>query len=93
MKDRTFEYLCNAFEYAAQSGHPVKLDYALKRKAVFSHVEKLESDQAALIDALRNLTAAISDNFCSLCGKTKAEGGHSKFCPMVEAEAVLKDHQ
>lgn len=41
---RTFEYLLNAMENAAQSDRPAEQGYAAKRRAVFQHVEDLQAD-------------------------------------------------
>jgi hypothetical protein len=46
---RTFEYLLNAMEAAAQAYNPHKEGYAEKRRAVFQHVEDLWSDYMRLL--------------------------------------------
>jgi hypothetical protein len=40
--DRTFEYLLNRMEFAAQSETPAALDYGAKRRAVFAYVAELQ---------------------------------------------------
>lgn len=42
MSDRSFEYLLNTMERAAQEANPAEHDYAAKRKAVFDYVRRLE---------------------------------------------------
>ena len=58
MSDRTFEYLLNAMENAAQSENPAKNGYAAKRRAVFEYVESLQRDRAAY-DELRAAIAKL----------------------------------
>jgi hypothetical protein len=46
---RTFEYLLNAMEAAAQAYNPHREGYAEKRRAVFQHVEDLWADYIRLL--------------------------------------------
>ena len=56
---RTFEYLLNAMEEAAQSSIPHKLGYGDKRKGVFDYVSQLERELAAALAELAN----VKDDF------------------------------
>lgn len=56
MTDRTFEYLLNQMEHAAQQEKPADHDYAGKRRAVFAYVdatERLAEGRADLCTAYR----------------------------------------
>lgn len=45
--DRTFEFLLNAMEHAAQAKNPARAGYAAKRRAVLTYVAQLEARAAA----------------------------------------------
>jgi hypothetical protein len=49
-KDRTFEYLLNAMEHAAQSSNPALEGYGIKRRKVLEYVEQLESLQITMAE-------------------------------------------
>lgn len=48
MSDRTFEFLLNAMENAAQSSMPAENRYADKRRAVFAYEAALRAERDAL---------------------------------------------
>lgn len=56
---RTFEYLLNAMEHAAQADKPSSLAYGAKRRAVFQHVQDLWDDYIRLLREKQDRLNAI----------------------------------
>lgn len=61
MPDRTFEYLLNAMERAAQAKHPAKAGYAAKRQAVLAFVAGLQLEAEKRDARVRVLEAKEQD--------------------------------
>lgn len=89
LEDRTFEYLLNAYQHAAQASNPHAEQYDKKRRAVFSHVRTLERAIVALRverDEARQIAANHYNDFSECAKQTFALSRQ-----LVRAEQLLHE--